>query len=65
MFFFFEKDHLPFSVKVKIIFLGKKNMIFPTNTRKMIFQRDFFLKDHLLGRLEKENMVFRAVVAQK
>ena len=44
----------------KIIFLGKRN-IFPDNTRKIIFQRNFFGKTIFSGRLEKENMVFRAV----
>ena len=45
----------------KIIFLGKRNIIFPDNTRKIIFQRNFFGKTIFSGRLEKENMVFRAV----
>ena len=36
-------------------------MIFPDNTRKIIFQRDFFRKTIFSGRLEKENMVFRAL----
>ena len=45
----------------KIIFLGKRNIIFPNNTRKIIFQRNFFGKTIFSGGLEKENMVFRAV----
>ena len=45
----------------KIIFSGKRNIIFPDNTRKIKFQCDFFGKTILSGRLEKENMVFRAV----
>ena len=45
----------------KIIFSGKKNITFLDNTRKIIFQLDFFGKTIFSGRLEKENMVFRAV----
>ena len=42
---FFEKDHLSFSVRRKnIIFLGKRNAIFPDDRRKVIFQCDFFGK---------------------
>ena len=60
---FFKKDHLLFSVRLgrKIIFSGKGNIIFPNNTRKIIFQRNCFGKTIFSGRLEKENMVFRAV----
>ena len=36
-------------------------MIFPNNTRKIIFQRDFFGKTIFFGRLEKEIMVSLAV----
>ena len=36
-------------------------MIFPNNTRKIIFQRDFFGKTIFSGRLEKEIMVSLAV----
>ena len=36
-------------------------MIFPDNTGKIIFQRNFFGKNIFSGCLEKENMVFRAV----
>ena len=45
-----------------IIFSGKRNIIFPDNTRKIIFQRYFFGKTIFSGRPEKENMVFRAVM---
>ena len=38
-------------------------MIFLDNTRKIIFPRDFFGKIIFSGRLEKENMVFRAVLS--
>ena len=37
-------------------------MIFPDNTRKTIFQRDFFGNTIYSGRLKKENMVFCAVM---
>ena len=39
-----------------------KNSIFPDNTRKIMFQRNFFGKTIFSGRPEKENMVFRAVL---
>ena len=55
--FFFEKDHLSFSVWGKIIFSGKRNIILPDNTRKIKFQHDFFGKAIFSGRLEKEDMV--------
>ena len=41
--YFFEKDHL----KSKMILLGKRNVIFPDNTRKIIFQRDFLERPSL------------------
>ena len=44
-----------------MIFSGKRNIIFPENTRKIIFQLDFFEKSIFSEHLEKENMVFRAV----
>ena len=58
---FFEKEHVSFCVKNKIIFSGKRNIIFPDNTRKIIFQCDFFGKTIFSKHLEKENMVIRAV----
>ena len=36
-----------FLSKCKIIFSGKRNMIFPDNTMKIIFQPNFFWKYHL------------------
>ena len=63
--FFWERSFFIFRLRCKIIFLGKINMIFPDNTRKMIFQRDFFGKNIFSGRLEKEIMVFRAVIIFK
>ena len=44
-----------------MIFSGKRNIIFPDNTTKIIFQRDFFEKTIFSEHLEKENMVFRAM----
>ena len=38
-------------------------MIFPNNTRKVMFQRNFFRKTIFSGRPEKENMVFHAVTS--
>ena len=40
----------------------EKNNIFPDNTRKIMFQRNFFGKTIFSRHLEKENMAFRAVV---
>ena len=51
---FFEKDHPSFSVWGKIIFSGKRNIIFPDDTKKFTFQRELFGKTIFSGRLEKE-----------
>ena len=59
--FFLKKIIFHFPPKVKVIFLRKRNMIFPNNTKKIIFQREFFGETIFSGRLEKENMVFRTV----
>ena len=59
--FFWERSSFIFSLRYKIIFLEKRNIIFLNNTRKIIFQRNFFGKTIFSVRLEKENMVFRAV----
>ena len=48
-----------------MIFSGKRNIIFFDNTRKIIFQCDFFGKTIFSEHLEKENMVFSAVNPQK
>ena len=45
----------------KTIFSGKRNIIFPDNTRNIMFQRDFFGKTMTLGRPEEENVVFCVV----
>ena len=62
---FWERSSFIFSPADKIIFSGKGNIIFPDNTRKIIFQHDFFGKTIFSGRLEKENMVFHAVKSLK
>ena len=60
--FFWERSSFIFRLRCKIIFSGKRNIIFPDNTRKIIFQHNFFGKTIFSGRLEKENMVFHAVI---
>ena len=59
---FWERSSFIFRLRGKIIFLGKRNIIFPDNTRKIKFQHNFFGKTIFPGRLEKGNMVFRAVL---
>ena len=59
---FFRKIIFHFPSGGKIIFSGKRNIIFAYNTKMIKSQRDFFGKTILSGRLEKENMVFRAVL---
>ena len=44
---FWERSSFIFRLRGKIIFSGKGNIIFSNNTRKIIFQHDFFWKDHL------------------
>ena len=58
---FWERSSFIFRLRGKIIFSGKRNIIFTDNTRKIIFQHDFFGKTIFSRRLEKENTVFRAV----
>ena len=58
---FWERSSFLLCLKNKIIFSGKRNIIFPDNTRKIIFQCDFFGKTIFSKHLEKENMVSRAV----
>ena len=50
---FFEKDLLLFSVRRKNIFSRIKNAIFPYDTRKIIFQCDFFGKTIFSEHLKK------------
>ena len=42
--FFWEKSSFIFCQRSKIIFLGKRNIIFPNNARKIIFQCNCFGK---------------------
>ena len=57
MYFFLERSSFIFCLS-KIIFSGKRNIIFPDNTRKIIFQCTFLLKDHLLRTFGKRKYVF-------
>ena len=59
---FLRKSSFIFRLTCNIIFSGKTNIIFPDNTRKILFQRNFFGKIIISGIPEKENMVFRTVV---
>ena len=59
--FFWERSSFLLCLKNKIIFLGKRNIIFPDNTRKIIFQCDFFGKTIFAKHLKKGNIVFCAV----
>ena len=63
--FFWERSSFIYRLRCKIIFTRKRNMIFLNNTRKIIFQQGFFRKTIFSGPLEKENMVFHAVVTMK
>ena len=60
-----ERSSFIFRLTRKIIFSGKRSIIFPDNTRKIIFQHNLFGKTFFSGRLEKENMVFRVVIPNK
>ena len=51
-----------FRVKNKVIFGGKMNTIFPDNTRHIILQCNFLGNIIFLEHLEKENVVFSAVL---
>ena len=51
--FFWERSCLIFRLKNKIIFSEKRNMIFPDNTRKIIFQCMFFGKKIFPEHLQK------------
>ena len=59
---FLRKSSFIFRLTCNIIFSGKTNIIFPDNTRKILFQCNFFGKIIISGIPEKENMVFRTVV---
>ena len=59
--FFWGRSSFISLLKNNIIFSGKRNIIFPDDTRKIIFQCNFFGKIIFSEHLEKGNMVFRAV----
>ena len=61
-FFFSERSSFIFRLKNKIIFSVKRNINLTDDTRKTIFQCNFFGKSIISEHLEKENMVFRAVL---
>ena len=60
--YFLRNSSFIFHLKSKIIFSGKRNIMFPDDTRKIIFQCDFFGKTIFSDHLKNENMVFRAVI---
>ena len=60
--FFWERSSFIPRLRGKITFSGKRNIIFPDSTRKIIFQHNFFGKTIFSGRLENADMVFRAVI---
>ena len=60
--FFWERSSFIFRLTNRMISLGKRNIIFPDNTRKTIFQRDSFWNDHLFRTFGKKNIIFRAVL---
>ena len=55
--YFLRKIIFRFPPKEKISYFPQKNTIFPDNTRKTLFQRNFFWKDRLFGTFE-ENVIF-------
>ena len=59
--FFWERSSFIYRLKNSNIFFGKRNIIFPDDTRKIILQCNFFGKIIFSEHLEKEDNVFRAV----
>ena len=59
--FLWERSSFICRLRCKIIFSGKRNIIFLRNVRKIIFHHNLFGKTIFSGRLEKENVVFCAV----
>ena len=60
--FFWERSSFLLCLKNKIIFSGKRNIIFPDNTRKVIFQCDFFWKYHFFKTFGKGKYGFSCSV---
>ena len=54
--FFWEISSFNFRLKNKIIFSGWSSIVFPDNTRKIIFQCNFFGKNIFSEHVEKEIM---------
>ena len=52
---FWERSSFIFRLRCKIIFSGKGNIIFPDNTKKIMFQRNSFGKTIFSGRPEKKD----------
>ena len=50
---FWERSSFLLRLKNKIIFSGKRHIIFADNTRKIIYQFDFFGKNNFAEHLEK------------
>ena len=59
---YWERSSFLLQLKNKIIFSRKRNIIFPGNTRNIIFQCGFFGKTIFSEHLKKESIVFRAVL---
>ena len=59
---FWERSSFIFRLQSKMIFSGKRNVIFPGKTRKIIFQLNCFGKIIFSEHFEKENMVFPLVM---
>ena len=55
--FFWERSSFIFRLRGKIIFSGKRNIIFSNNTKKIIFPNNLLRKPIFSGLLKKENMV--------
>ena len=45
-----------------MIFLGKRNIIFPDDTKKIMFQRNFFWEDHPFRTFGKRKYGFFSAV---
>ena len=62
VYFFWERSPFIFRLRCKIILLGKETWSFPTIQERSYSRAIFFRKTIFLGRLEKENLVFHAVL---
>ena len=57
-FFLWERSPFIFRLKNDIKFSGKRNIIFPDDTKKIIFQCNIFWKDHLFRTFGKRKYFF-------